>query len=270
MEIKYFEHELYGRVRVYIHQDFEPWFVARDVCAILGIANASDALADLSESKKGIAISDTPGGRQRLLTVNEAGLYNLIFKSRKPEALAFQDWVCSVVLPSLRKHGAYVKGELLEDLLKDPAHYATVLNTLAEERKRGEEARRRSAELEDTNRILRDAYWSNTSQIAFANTWNRQGRSITIEQMGRVIHQQAGRGPGERELFRWLRDNGWLCKGKGNRTQPTQWAIDKGMLKTIRHEYKYARHGSRYYWRTYVTPKGQRHLLYVFLDNRLC
>lgn len=261
MDMKLFEHDLYGTIRVVMREN-NPWFVAKDICETLGIVNPGDAVGALSADKKDIAICDTPGGSQRLLIVNEAGLYNLIFKSRKPEALAFQDWVCGEVLPSVRRHGTYVTGDLLMELLQDPAKYAAVLNSLAEEKKR-------AAELARTNEVLRDAYWNNAKQIAFANSWNLTGRAITIEEMARVIRQQTG-GPGEQKLFKWMRKQGWLCKSAKHKTQPTQQAIDRGLLRIIRHEYNYPSHGHRFYWRTYVTPKGQRKLLDTFLDNRLC
>lgn len=85
----------------------EPWFVAKDVCDVLGIQNVSQAIANLADDEKGICNSDTLGGSQELLTVNESGLYALIFKSRKPEAKAFRHWVTSEVLPSIRKTGRY-------------------------------------------------------------------------------------------------------------------------------------------------------------------
>ena len=87
--------------------DGEPWFVAKDVCDILGLGNVSWALNSLDSDEKGITRSDTLGGSQSLLTVNESGLYALIFKSKKPQAKAFQKWVTSVVLPSIRKTGGY-------------------------------------------------------------------------------------------------------------------------------------------------------------------
>lgn len=85
----------------------DPWFVANDVCAALGIKNARDALARLDEDEKGVAFTDTPGGRQDMNIVSESGLYALTFRSNKPKAKRFRKWVTSVVLPSIRKTGGY-------------------------------------------------------------------------------------------------------------------------------------------------------------------
>jgi prophage antirepressor-like protein len=87
--------------------DNEPWFIAKDVCDVLGIARTSDALRDFPENEKGTVDHRTPGGNQEMLTVNEPGLYRLIFQSRKPEAEKFKAWVFNEVLPQIRKTGSY-------------------------------------------------------------------------------------------------------------------------------------------------------------------
>lgn len=84
-----------------------PWFVAKDVCAALGIANYRDAVSSLEEDEKGVALTDTLGGAQEMATVNESGLYALIFRSRKEQARVFRKWVTSEVLPQIRKAGRY-------------------------------------------------------------------------------------------------------------------------------------------------------------------
>lgn len=85
----------------------KPWVVARDVCAALGIGNASDALSTVPDSEKGVATTDTLGGAQSVAIVNEPGLYRLVFRSRKPEAERFKTWIFEEVLPAIRKTGRY-------------------------------------------------------------------------------------------------------------------------------------------------------------------
>ena len=88
--------------------DGKPFFVAKDVCAILGISNHKDAVSRLDDDERdGVGITDPIGRQQQVSVVNESGLYHLIFQSRKPEAKAFRKWVTSEVLPSLRKSGKY-------------------------------------------------------------------------------------------------------------------------------------------------------------------
>ena len=86
-----------------------PWFVAKDVCSVLGIVNHNDAISSLDADEKGVGNSDplSPGGSQAISIINEPGLYRLIFKSRKQEARDFQRWVYHEVLPSIRKRGFY-------------------------------------------------------------------------------------------------------------------------------------------------------------------
>lgn len=85
----------------------ESWFVARDVCACLDIDNNRDALSRLADDEKGVATTDTLGGRQEVAIISEAGLYRLIFTSRKAEAETFRRWVTHEVLPTIRKTGGY-------------------------------------------------------------------------------------------------------------------------------------------------------------------
>ncbi|GCD56592.1 BRO-N domain-containing protein [Acetobacter pasteurianus] len=93
-------------VRV-VTREGEPWFVLADVCAVLEIAHHRDAASRLDEDERGSVVVDTLGGQQEVVAVNESGLYNLIFTSRKPEAKRFRKWVTGKVLPAIRKTGSY-------------------------------------------------------------------------------------------------------------------------------------------------------------------
>ena len=96
------------KVRVVIDKHGNPWWVAKDVCDVLGIDNPSQALSRLDDDEKDdVILNDAIGRPQNTAVVNESGLYALIFNSRKPEAKAFQKWVTSEVLPSIRKTGSY-------------------------------------------------------------------------------------------------------------------------------------------------------------------
>jgi prophage antirepressor-like protein len=88
-------------------KDGAAWFVANDVCRALEIANPRDAVKKLDEDEKGVVSSDTLGGRQDVTIISESGVYTLIFKSRKPSAVAFRKWVTADVLPTLRRTGRF-------------------------------------------------------------------------------------------------------------------------------------------------------------------
>jgi prophage antirepressor-like protein len=90
-----------------IIKDGEPWFVATDICNILEIGNTTDAVSRLDADEKGLDSTDTLGGKQYLVLVNEPGIYSLILKSRKKKAKPFQRWITHEVLPTIRRTGAY-------------------------------------------------------------------------------------------------------------------------------------------------------------------
>ena len=91
--------------------DGEPWFVAADVCRVLGYDHTPSALRSLDEDERGVQIMHTPSGDQEMNVINESGLYHLVLVSRKPEAKKFRKWVTAEVLPSIRKTGAYIAPE---------------------------------------------------------------------------------------------------------------------------------------------------------------
>ena len=105
-ELQIFEFENNQVRTVMIHSNV--WFVGKDVCDVLEIKNSSDALYSLDdEDKDGVGLTDSIGRTQTMTVINESGLYNLIFKSRKPEAKQFKRWITSEVIPQIRKTGSY-------------------------------------------------------------------------------------------------------------------------------------------------------------------
>ncbi|MEJ8547157.1 phage antirepressor KilAC domain-containing protein [Brevibacillus borstelensis] len=112
----------------------EPWFVAKDVCDILEIANSRDAVSRLDDDEKdAVGLTDTIGRQQTMTVISESGLYGLVMNSRKPEAKDFQRWVRKVVIPSIRKHGAYMTPETIEKALTDPDFIIGLATRLKEE-----------------------------------------------------------------------------------------------------------------------------------------
>ena len=109
-----------GRYIRTVVQNNEVWFVAKDVCDVLGLKNSRKAVNELYDNEKGVTNSYTPGGKQGMTIINEPGLYKLIFKSRKDEAKNFQDWVFYEVLPDIRKFGLYMSKKVQDVALNDP------------------------------------------------------------------------------------------------------------------------------------------------------
>lgn len=111
----------------------EPWFVLKDVCAVLGMNNSRMVAERLDEDEMGVSQIDTLGGKQAMTIVNESGLYSVILRSDKPEAKPFRKWVTSEVLPSIRKHGAYMTNETLEAAITNPDYLLKVVTALKNE-----------------------------------------------------------------------------------------------------------------------------------------
>ena len=107
MDIQLFNNPEFGVLHA-VDRDGEPWFVARDVCDALGIANSRQAMSRLDEDEKGVISNDTLGGTQEMAFVNEPGLYTLVLSSRKPEARAFKRWITHEVIPAIRRTGGYM------------------------------------------------------------------------------------------------------------------------------------------------------------------
>lgn len=107
-EIQLFTNPEFGEIRT-VEVNGDTWFVAKDIAKILGYSNPRKAVADhVDDDDKGVTKWNTPGGLQDVVTINESGVYALIFSSKLPNAKKFKHWVTSEVLPAIRKHGAYV------------------------------------------------------------------------------------------------------------------------------------------------------------------
>jgi hypothetical protein len=131
-QVTVFENRELGKVRTCLIDD-NPWFVAKDVYCILGYKNTRDAIKKHA-SPKDVAKCDTltRGGMQKLLYVNESGIYTLIFGSKLPAAEDFKHWVTSEVLPSIRKTGSYgANSEVFGDFMKEAISDRIKLDVLA-------------------------------------------------------------------------------------------------------------------------------------------
>ena len=106
-----------------VSKDGEPWFVASDVCKVLGIRNHHDAVTRLNDKMKdGVGVTDPHGRSQNTTVISEAGVYKLAFTSHKPEAEKFTDWVAIDVIPSIRKTGAYITSKADPQMLREKAN----------------------------------------------------------------------------------------------------------------------------------------------------
>lgn len=144
-EITIFKNEQFGEVRTVLIDD-EPYFSLSDVCKVLEIKNSRDAKTRLNEAhvvttdigvQTGFKADGSPATQIVSMDfIGEANLYKLVFQSRKPEAQKFADWVTEEVLPSIRKHGAYMTEQTLEQALTDPEFLIKLATQLKEEKEK--------------------------------------------------------------------------------------------------------------------------------------
>lgn len=136
-DVRLFENEQYGQVRVIMREE-EPWFVAADVCRVLEIQNATQAVAVLDDDERAMY---SIGRQGEANLISESGLYSLIFRSKKKEAKAFRRWVTHEVLPTLRRNGAYALGASPED----PQGVAALIQALQREQQESKRLRKQLA-----------------------------------------------------------------------------------------------------------------------------
>lgn len=131
MNIEIFNNEQFGQIRTLV-RDGEPWFIAKDICDVLEIQNVAVERFGVDDSD--ILKVYIPTLSNNYTLINESGLYTLVIRSNKPEAKPFRKWVTSEVLPSIRKHGAYLTPAKIEEVLLDPDAIIQLATQLKEER----------------------------------------------------------------------------------------------------------------------------------------
>lgn len=133
-EIEVFKNEQFGEIRT-LTIDCEPWFAGKDVASVLGYRDTVNALKSHvdDEDKMRWQITTTSRGAQSSIIINESGLYSLILSSKLPSAKAFKHWVTSKVLPSLKKHGAYITAKKMTEIIQEPNNMIKLFETLRDE-----------------------------------------------------------------------------------------------------------------------------------------
>lgn len=193
----------------------EPWFVGKDVAEVLGYSNSRKAIADHVDSEdKGVTKCYTLGGTQQIAIINESGLYSLILSSKLPDAKKFKRWVTSEVLPTIRKHGAYMTDAKAAAIVTDKGSLADLLQQAAEQLKR------KDIQIEQMK-----------PKALFADAVSTSDTPILVGELAKILHQN-GVSMGQNRMFRWLRDNGYLISKKGTSyNMPTQRAMELGLFK---------------------------------------
>ena len=201
-------------LRTLTDENGEPWFVAKDVCDILGHSNVSMALDRLDDDER----SKFNLGRQgETNIVNEAGLYVLVLGSRKPEAHEFKRWVTHEVLPQIRKTGGYIPTTDADDDMTILAKAVMIGQRTMEEQKR-----RIAAQESHINEL--------EPKARFADAVAASDGTCLIGELAKMLRQN-GLDIGQNRLFEILRQDGYLGKTGSNRNVPTQKAMDLGLFR---------------------------------------
>lgn len=224
----------------------EPWFVGKDVAEALGYSKARNAIATHidSEDKKDAPIQGTLGGVQEMTVINESGLYSLVLSSKLPSAKKFKRWVTSEVLPALRKTGQYQVKELSGSELMAKA-LIEAQSVLAAKDKQIQEMK---------------------PKVVFADAVATSHTSILVGELAKILKQN-GIDMGQKRLFAWLREKGYLIKRQGtDYNMPTQKAMELGLFEIKEGSYV---NGSGVNITTKtpkVTGKGQQYFINKFLQ----
>lgn len=234
----------------------EPWFVGKDVATILGYSNTRKALIDHvddEDKKDGVTIRDSIGRSQLAVVINESGMYSLILSSKLPNAKKFKRWVTSEVLPAIREDRAYITDNKAMQLMSDPQELGNFLLTIGN-RVKALEAEKK--ELKDTNakqaaKIARDA-----DDVVFAKAIRYSHHAIPVGELAEILTQN-GFVIGRNQLFQLLREEKYLSSFNHSWNVPMTQMVKRGLFRIT---HNLTRDG-RGYSQTWVTPKGQKHII---------
>ncbi|WP_163258451.1 phage antirepressor [Bacillus paranthracis] len=238
-KLQVFNNEELGQVRTVVKGE-DVWFVAKDVCEVLEIKNTTQAMQKLDPEERTMF---NIGRQGETNIINESGLYSLIMTSRKPQAKSFKKWVTSEVLPSIRKHGAYMTDQVLEQAITNPEFAIGILTKLKEEKEKLAAAQQQIVQQQPL--------------VTFAEACMQSNESLKVSEVAKLAAKHNIK-IGQRQLFAKLRE--WNLMFKRS-TEPTQIAVEKGYFE-IAQGVKQKPSGEPFTWTTtYVTPTGQAYII---------
>ena len=249
-----------NEVRVLTDEHDEPWFIAKDICDILETRTDNlkaileeDELSTINPYSIGVAQN---GGRAPLI-VSESGFYKLALRSRKPVAKEFQRWVTHDVLPSIRKHGAYMTEQTVERILSDPDTLIRLATDLKHEREARKQAEQQVKVLAPKAQALDD----------FTSVEGTR----SVRDTAKILRNNGVRVT-EKQLWQWMADNGWIFRSEGHWVAYAR-VLDNGWLWMREYETSGTRsNGERFAYpqQVRITRKGMEALhrkLFTFEDS---
>lgn len=228
------------------------WFSAPDVTNALKLTNTTVALKSLDGDE--VTKFNLGGLSGETNFISEPGLYKLIGASRKPAAKRFNRWVTHEVLPSIRKHGAYMTPETIEKAIYNPDFIINLATKLKDEQAK-------TAALTADNETMKP-------KALFADAVATSHTSILIGDLAKLIRQN-GVDIGQNRLFAWLREHGYLIGSGDRRNMPTQRAMDLGLFDIKERTFQNPDGSVRITKTTKVTGKGQQYFINKFLQKEI-
>lgn len=214
-DITIFNH-LGNDIRVMTDKQGEPLFVLKDICDALNLENTSRVASRLDSDDLTLSkVIDNRGVHRETFLVSEAGLYEVIIRSDKPEAKAFRRWVTSEVLPSIRKHGMYATPTTIEDMIANPDIIIQLATTLKEERAARAQA---EAEVEAQRPVA-----------ALGKAIETAEGDLTPSAFGKILSKTI-KNMGPNKFCRWLLDNNFAFRNGQGKIIPMQDAVNRGIL----------------------------------------
>ena len=252
-DIQIFSSNQFGQLRT-VEDGDKVYFVAIDVAKALGYSNTRDAI---NKHCKGVAKRDVPHPQNKDKTVEvsvipEGDVYRLITHSHLPAAEKFESWVFDEVLPTIRKHGAYATPDTLDKMIASPEFGIKLLTALKNEQEKNGKL---SAELDAAQ-----------PSIVFAKAVSASDTSILIGGLAKLIKQN-GIDIGQKRLFQWMRDKGYLIKAGNDKNIPTQRSMEMGLFEVKEGSYVDGDGVNRTTRTTKVTGKGQIYFINKFMEN---
>lgn len=250
-ELKLFENPEFGNVRTLETDDGKVMFAGKDVAAALGYKRTADAIR---EHCKGVCEIPTPttGGIQALRFIPESDIYRLAFGSKLPNAERFTDWVTEEVIPSIRKHGAYMTADTIKKAMQSPDFIIQLATELKAE--------------QEKNRQLESKIEADKPKTVFADAVSVSHSSILIGDLAKLIRQN-GYEIGQKRLFQWMRDNGYLMKFGSSMNLPTQYSMERGWFEIKETTVTHADGHTTISKTPKVTGKGQIYFINIFLKQ---
>lgn len=244
------------QVRVITADDGEPRFVLNDLCTVLHLGSPHKVAARIDEDARNqIPVTDSLGRQQQTTVVDESGMYEVILRSDKPEAVEFRRWVTREVLPAIRKHGGYLTDQKIEQALTDPDTIIQLATNLKDERARRAELERQAE--------------ADKPKVLFADAVSTAKTDILVGDLAKILRGN-GIDIGATRLFAVLREDGYLSRQKGmSWNMPTQYSMDLGLFKVKETTVVHSDGHTSINKTPKVTGKGQLYFVERFLDGRL-